>query len=166
MALSNWDCMAFDQDGSPCIGRLSSGNETMSIYKNWVWIDGVGNNPQQFEEGFRHVGNLCVMAIRHQSQDSVFCRIQHGSMLVAGIGCYGFDGMEWVGVTPETLGAFMEWLRSIDQELADKIKPGGLRYNQGDAFFAEHGMCSLPASAVGKAEKPLLLQDTKKPEVQ
>ena len=59
------------------------------------------------------------------------------------------------GVTEELYQDFLSWLGTVygDQEWFDKVKASeGVRYNQGDVFFAEAAGADIPGSPVG--EKP------------
>ncbi len=81
---------------------------------------------------------------------------------------------DWVGVKPETLEAFFQWLEGREQRDAFNEDyfawvhacraSEKLRYNQGDAFFATNLNLELPATEVGKAETPFLLQALNKKE--
>jgi hypothetical protein len=76
-----------------------------------------------------------------------------------------FDS-RWVGVLPETLNAFFAWLETQtdpkDSEppngewLRTCREQGGLRFNQGDAYFASMGVDHLEATPVGQSEEPVI----------
>lgn len=67
----------------------------------------------------------------------------------------------WVGVEPETKDELVAFLHSLDidaDEWIDKItNSAGLRFNQGDAFFAVNLDIDLPATEPGKAEEPIIM---------
>lgn len=72
---------------------------------------------------------------------------------------------EWIGVTDETYRAFIDWLKSFDDDDDDyrkwisKIEASkGVRFNQGDAFFANRLGFDVPATEIAAAEKPILQQ--------
>lgn len=72
------------------------------------------------------------------------------------------DATAWVGVEQPTMDKFIEWLKEIDEEYAAKINVKEiLRYNQGDAFFADHGGIDIPATEVGTPSTPILIQALK-----
>ena len=70
----------------------------------------------------------------------------------------------WVGVTSATFKEFRRWLIKVNKEwsldLDGWIKKvqlkDALRFNQGDAFFADHMGMALSATKVGKPAKPVL----------
>ena len=78
---------------------------------------------------------------------------------------------QWIGVTEETRDAFFAWLGGYvdtyngpSQEwLATCRESGGLRFNQGDKYIAEHALGAGPgegdiATPVGAAQEPLFMQ--------
>ena len=64
----------------------------------------------------------------------------------------------WLGVTPLLLASFLEWLATIaPAPYLEKIRAAkALRFNQGDAFFADAMGLALPATIPGEPEPPLL----------
>jgi hypothetical protein len=79
------------------------------------------------------------------------------------------DPAYWAGVKPSTTRAFLKWLTAqVDYSDEGKAwlkriaKSKGLRFNQGDRYFARALGKSIPATKPGTAAKPLLLQLIKK----
>lgn len=79
---------------------------------------------------------------------------------------------QWFGVLPETLQAFVDWLRKDDEydeareneytTWVNKIaKSKGLRFNQGDMFFHNNAGTELCATPVGEQETPVMENITK-----
>lgn len=65
----------------------------------------------------------------------------------------------WLGVTPTTEEAFFNWLKEVNPEYAEKIdRNGGLRFNQGNAFFANALGEFTPATKVGEKDN-LIMND-------
>lgn len=75
---------------------------------------------------------------------------------------------QFVGVQEET---FQELLAFLDElkgnfcgdipEWIDKVTAGGfdrIRFNQGDAFFADNGVVALPASEIDNQQEPVIMQ--------
>lgn len=69
----------------------------------------------------------------------------------------GLDNL-WVGVSKKTETAFLKWLETVaDEKYFEKVKQAkGLRFNQGDAFFAEKLGTDLQATVVGEAKPPVI----------
>lgn len=204
MALSNWDTMAFGSDGKSCEGSFTNPKNKahIDIYKNWAYLRSPAKNPEtdyqytgdtiaQIDSGEISILGFRISAIRHKDQDAIFLYAEYTedrgentpvdqkrfvNHRFGGIGCYGFhdNSSEWIGVKPETLEAFFQWLEG--REHRDAFTEGyfvwieacraseKLRYNQGDAFFATNLNLELPATEVGKAETPFLLQALNKKE--
>jgi hypothetical protein len=82
-------------------------------------------------------------------------------------------GSKYVGVTPETYKAFLEFLQEQKEDLCDdmflwleklesgEVKPS--RFNQGDAFFADNGVLEgTPGTAVGEIpSEPVIMSMVK-----
>jgi hypothetical protein len=206
MALSNWDTMAWDTNGKPCIGEVNIQNRiTIEIYKNWVHLfDSKVNseypvlyinsgdfeyNPPQFK------GTLEIKA-RRGFQNSVYLFVKYCNsnkpkdlIYFFGIGASGYRRSKWVGVSPSTEKDFNKWIykhepeyecveRKISKnysELIDGKRTGrfynidgrlpednfpilekGLRYNDGDKYFAEHGLVDgIHSTESGKQMAPI-----------
>lgn len=164
MALGNWATMCWDENGKPVLGRLTEGEVTIEIYKNWIYIhDSAG---WQERHGFSRavVGEIhsgCVtykrfriIVDRHQTQNAMFFIIEYREYekyettklrQLFGVACYGYEGEERVGVTPETTTAFIEWLDEIQDrwDIWWPIRPNtndwkeSMQYNQGTAYLLE-----------------------------
>ena len=118
MALSNWDCLAFDSAGSPCDGELViPSGAAVTIYKNWLYVrhpsmwtaNGGYIKPTiaEIQHGEINIAGFTIIAARHPDQNSVFVFAEHIEYpdkddyskqipyRMAGIGCYGFmDDLE------------------------------------------------------------------------
>jgi len=107
-----------------------------------------------------------------------------------GIGCYGYDSEVWVGVKPETEIYFKDWLyrghkfEQLDFGEGGKITGShtergpiaydlptletGMRYNQGDGFFADEIGTDGQITKAGEAKGTIFMRmltgkdDTKK----
>ncbi len=188
MALSNWDTLALNKEGKPTNGVFKSTQGIMvSIYKNWLYVEDkdawrdedafVEPIVMEIQEGRLTYKTIQILAKRGP-QNGIYCVVytlpyrdeKEKFNLMAGIGCYGFDGDKWVGVEPASV-EYMAKLCTNDGELfeaADWMEveealhnidfSKALRFNQGDAFFAIHGGVSTPASKVGKAEEPVIMK--------
>ena len=126
MALSNWDTLAFGNDGKPCNGILEGfDGQSAEIYKNWVyihdhkgWHEGCGySKPVIAEVSF---GNISLagfhITARHGPQNGIFVYVECvkytdkdiagkketvcNRRRMAGIGCYGFsDPLKKIALT-------------------------------------------------------------------
>lgn len=82
MALSDWDTLAFDNDGNPCNGIIKSfdGETSVEAYKNWLYVRDkkmwkkdcpfTGDTIAKIENGSVHLSNFHIQAVRGP-QDSV-----------------------------------------------------------------------------------------------
>lgn len=78
-------------------------------------------------------------------------------------GPYDYD-LDWIGVLPSTLKKFFTWLDSFVDEKGDDYKvwldkckaAKGLRFNQGDAYFAAALKKDIPVTEVGKKAPPVM----------
>lgn len=81
---------------------------------------------------------------------------------MVGCGVYGYNGDEWVGVDAESKLFLAEWIMNEDSELPDDLRnvdlSKALRFNQGDAFFAERLGQEIPATLPGQAQPSVLSQ--------
>lgn len=106
MALSDWDTLAFDQDGNACAGIIKGADgANVEIYKNWLYV----RDPQtwtpesQFVEptvanvndGTVDIAGFHIEASRHSEQQAIFALIVHSDSneprWMAGIGCSGYS---------------------------------------------------------------------------
>lgn len=85
--------------------------------------------------------------------------------ILIGVACYGFgDNDEWVGVQPADIAFLKEWVHGLAEDsfprFVDEVRAipldAGLRFNQGDAFFADHLGDDIPATKPGEAETPVM----------
>jgi hypothetical protein len=98
-----------------------------------------------------------------------------------GIGCYGFKNEKWVGVEQAEIDFLRKWINSSTEESAtiydDDERPvtekytshtfderirkipltDGLRFNQGDAYFADAMGEKIPATSPGEASVPTIM---------
>jgi hypothetical protein len=117
MALSNWDLLAFNNEGKSCNGVLEnpgsgilggSRGSKVEIYKNWLyvhnkkmWNKGLGYNRPVIAEIWSGDINLSGFEIHviRGSQDSIFIYVETKKYLkkkiitkrMAGIGCCGYS---------------------------------------------------------------------------
>jgi hypothetical protein len=115
MALSNYDCLAFDTEGFPCDGYMKIPHgTTVEIYKNWLyvgnekmWVEGgsfVSPVIAQVSSGHINIARLDISSERHDEQNSIFCYIESNEYfynegkkfagskkhVMCGIGCSGY----------------------------------------------------------------------------
>ncbi len=109
MALSNWDCLAFDETGQPSNGSFPGfGEDRVEIYKNWLYIrDPDLWRPNKYMKPtiaeISH-GDIClsgvhIRAVRHDLQNSIFAFVSFRkysgegpqTKYFCGIGCYGYQ---------------------------------------------------------------------------
>jgi len=179
MALSNWDTLAFDKNGNPTNGIFQSGNMVVEIYKNWLYV----HDAKAWEENCCFVHDT-IMEVQHCSiiykpfhiiakrgrQSSILCVIwtcnydKEGDDkydFMIGCGVYGYRGDDWVGVETKTFIDLKNFARKVIAEelnghdiVTFPDKP--LRFNQGDAFFANVCDTEIPATEINSISKPLL----------
>ena len=176
MALSNWDTFAASTEPGREGGVFPLGRGlSAEVYKNWLYIrqdgrEGVLGSVN--EAGDMHLGDASLV-VRRTDEDStvlVVARRGYGETEAgfAAIGCYGFEGEDWIGVRPHQVEALTALVRSAEvpfspacmDALLAAIGKGG-RFNQGDAFFARElaGLGgSDVATPVGEAEEPVALR--------
>lgn len=71
---------------------------------------------------------------------------------------------DWIGILNSTVNEYIKWVESLtdpdDKSLVEwlnKVKDAEkLRYNQGDAYFADHLGCDLPATEPEKSTAPVI----------
>jgi len=181
MALSNWDTLAVDHNNNFINGAIKSKmGVIVEIYKNWLyisdnvaWQNGSYAKPVVSEI---HYGSLIYKDVfiyaKRGPQQGVYC-IVHTPIyinknekpnLMVGIGCYGYDGDNWVGVRHESVDFLTEMLSSNLEDLPLEYKNiienldlrAALRFNQGDNYFANNLGFNSPSSKVGTAKEPVL----------
>lgn len=130
MAMSNYDLLAFDNQGRPCNGILKSGNTIARIYKNWLYI----SNPKMWKKGESSFSkpiiaqingggsiNLGKMEIvtkwdNHQNSIFVFCQYSHYTKKrttrkkMVGIGCCGYLDTTSIYVEKMGLDPDKDWM--------------------------------------------------------
>lgn len=130
MAMSNYDLLAFDNQGKPCNGVFKSGNTTARIYKNWLYVD----NSKMWQKGeSQYVKptiaqingggslNLGKMEIvtkwdNHQNSIFVFCQYSHYTKKrtirkkMVGIGCCGFLDTTSIYIEKMGLDPDKDWI--------------------------------------------------------
>lgn len=201
MALSSWDTLAANEKGESIEGVFVSPKcgVVVEFYKNWIYVR--DEHAWQEESNFVKptvmqikLGNITykdvqILAIRGP-QDGIYAAVwtkqyqeqvegtPYKEPIITGmIGCgvYGFDGGDFVGVTPESRDWFAAKLRETVEEVVE-IKQLGIkdtykhpvldvpdvlksaltesvrRFNQGDAYFAARLDSKIPSTEPGKAE--------------
>lgn len=143
MALSNWDTMAVDLNGKPCVGSFQSPQGvTVQFYKNWLyigdekaWVDGrsyVRPTIAQVNSGDLCYGDVSIRSVRGP-QDGIYAVITSGygeeEIGIIGCGVYGFEGEEWVGVKKESVEFLRGFLNQADsltrEEALEEVKRFG-----------------------------------------
>jgi hypothetical protein len=130
MALSNWDTMALNEKGEPSHGEFTSPcGVSVEFYKNWLyvrdakaWQEGGGYTEptvMEIQPGDIRYKDVHILALRGP-QNGVFAVVWTGYgdevKGMAGCGVYGYEGMEWIGVTPESLTWWVAKLRGEHEE--------------------------------------------------
>jgi len=125
MALSNWDTLAFDADGKPCVGVVVNGNGSVEIYKNFLYVynkkmfkKGEGsytnNVIAQIESGNINISKFSIIAKRHKEQNSIFVRVAYTvgdeEKYFVGIGCYGFINTARIYAEKMGLDTSRDWV--------------------------------------------------------
>jgi hypothetical protein len=184
MALSNWDTLAINRDGHATTGDLTTPKGVVvEIYKNWIHIT---DNKTKFPDGaplsfsIDHgkitYRDLNVYAERGP-QDGVFLIAWWSDWQeapepkiiwdgIVAVGCYGFSGDEWIGVEEESVKFLSEMIERAHQEFvindymfASIDFTNAIRYNQGDAYFAQKGFVEGGiGTRVGEVEQPVMIQ--------
>jgi hypothetical protein len=193
MALSNWDTMAINKNGKPIAGRFTTpSGVTLEIYKNWAHIldtkawtkeDSHFVEPviMTIQNGYLTYKDLEIYAERGP-QNGIYVlafwkdyvgdgpkgmdniRMIWGGM--AAIGCYGFEGEDWVGVQKRSIDFLKLIIKKakkeyiLEKEMFSDIDFGNaIRYCQGDGYFAEAGVIDhMVGTKVGEADTPILLK--------
>ena len=190
MALSNWDTFTIDQAGTPTEGDyVSPGGVEVTIYKNWLyirdpkaWRAGGFTSPtvMQITSGIVHYYDVEIVALRGPQNGVYVCaytqtyaeKAQPAVTGMLGVGVYGYDNDEWVGVLPSSLEWFAERLAEtrlddacgimLDVPVLDiptvfrTISLKGERYNQGDAHIARQLGLAVESTPPGEAAESLL----------
>lgn len=125
MALSNWDTLAFDDEGKSCRAEFSvKDGVTIEIYKNWANVRFGENNHFTFNEGNVSVNGLEIFGKRGPQQ-AIFLFAKHNDwdgektthQYFAAIGCNGFmSNLDWLKIHQP------EIYNSIPQQYFDEDK--------------------------------------------
>lgn len=92
MALSNWDSIAWGNDGTCQVAACDFGNDmTAELYKNWVYLHLPGRKyPIHIQKGFLKGG--FALAVERGPGESVFVLLKHGDrQLFGGVADYGYS---------------------------------------------------------------------------
>lgn len=183
MALSNWDTMAFGNDGKPA-NEFVVGNASVVPYKNWLYVRDadmwcekrqfVKDTIAHITEGDINISKFHILARRHTEQNAIFFYVEswiNDETLrfcgVAGNGYYSnsevaFDSPEpdseqmWSGIRQETIAAFFLWLKSV-APLEYFMKINDIkRWNQGDVYLK--GNIDEVATKPGEVERPIVIK--------
>jgi hypothetical protein len=169
MSLSNWDTMAFDEKGEPTNGVfVSKLGVCVAFYKNWLyvrdekaWEEGgayIKPTVMHVQSGDLHYKDVGIHALRGP-QNGIFAVVYSGYGKEApgmlGCGVSGYEGDDWVGVTPATIEWWAAHLEELEVPFEIDLKKGQ-RFNQGDAYFAKALGEDVPATNAGEAEKPVM----------
>lgn len=148
MALSNWDTLSVNHLGESTCGDFESPKGVkVEIYKNWIyvhdeqgWSEGGFTKPvvMQIQSGVVHYKDV-EMGVFRGPQGGVFViahsGYEHRGDFTGMIGCgvYGYEGDEFVGVTPETL----KWFRELVSKSAIEKHSFETRSYDGDEVKKE-----------------------------
>lgn len=186
MALSNWDTLAVDHKKQSTNGVFVTPlGVRVEVYKNWLYVHDEAvqknNDPysgdvvMEVQEGKFTYRDLDIKAVRGPN-DGIYALCWTGYhddvefMLATGIYGYHDRTGEWIGVQEENI----ELLRTIYRKWAREYLPNKriekdpfpenpLRFNQGDAFFADNlDGVTLPATTPGDTQDPLIMQSLNK----
>lgn len=153
MALSNWDTAAWDQDGNPIEGKLTVGQISIEIYKNWIYV----RDPERWAKGLYGYSNNVVMEIQFGDityrgfriravrgpQNSIMAVVEHGYKFqgnyqaMFAIGGYAYYRNKCVGVQQKTIEKFRTVKYFQDEGIIFPEFKVLRRYNQGDAFLSK-----------------------------
>jgi len=167
MALSNWDTLAFGEDGQPTPGAFPlRGDAVLDIYKNWVyirhpsaWFDDngfTGGTVMQIDEGELKYAGCDIIVARNPLQVSCFVFVADRNYLngtnrfFAGIGCSAYLGLlEYIKRhDPEKLASLPEWTNGLEPAFA------GWHSDIGHCFTFERGEEYVDVPVYGLGEDP------------
>jgi hypothetical protein len=185
MALSNWDTLSVDHNSNPINGTIRSKmGVQVDIYKNWLyindeiaWREGAYIKPivMEIQSGDLIYKDVTIYAERGP-QNGVYCVVYTPSHLneakgegpnaMIGIGCYGYIGEDWIGVHSKSVDFLIDIVKSRINDLPWSYKgildnlnfKNALRFNQGDAYFANKLKFDIPTSKPEEAEKSILMR--------
>lgn len=189
MALSNWDTLAVDENGEPTNGVINSkGGVSVAIYKNWLYVrdkkawrkggDYINDTMMEVTEGELKYFDVKIMAKRGP-KNGVYVIVEtptfgEDRQIMVGIGCYGYSDDEvgtWCGIQQAEIDFLKAMLTEKDEygfvhdeKITNIDLTKALRFNQGDAFFADNLTLEIPATSPGEATEPMLMTMLKKKE--
>lgn len=173
MALSNWATLAWNENGEPCDGSLKAEGVSIDIYKNWIyvrdenaWKEGsVFNKPtiMEISEGQIEYHRFKIIVSRSQNGAlfvvaEYISKDQKENKQLMGIGAYGYDDANYVGVTEETKEEFFNWIKTSKEDwqftiLVDVTKIKDFKtFNQGDQYIADKFGLETPVNT----DEPIL----------
>ena len=176
MAISNWDVLAVDQDGTPVpdASLTTIAGVTFELYKNWVRItSGRMHHPgcgfsapviAQLHEGQLQMGGAFVSATRGP-REAIYVVVREPlrdakdewrERALVGCALLGDVGDTWVGIGPDEVARLASFAAASFPELAGLDLSRAVRHNQGDRVFAGAYGVPAPTSAPGVAGTPLL----------
>jgi hypothetical protein len=184
MSLSNWDTLAFDQSGKSTDGIFTHGEVKVEIYKNWLYLhDSKGwKSGQAFMKDTIAQISSCDMdykgihiTAKRGRQYGIYCVVYNvlhdkdynttGINFMAGCGVDGYKNHNWVGVEKESYTFLKSLIKKvIDDDIPEsastliKIPDNPLRFNQGDAFFANYLSKDVPATECNNADEPVAMK--------
>lgn len=166
--MSNWDLMAWDENGKSTDGSFIHNFTQIRIYKNWVYIgDEKAHNKysaftkptiMSIQSGTINY-NDCHIYAKRGKQDSIYVvvssYVKNKNHYMYGIGCCAYVRNKCVGVTEETYQDFIKWLTKLKKEeyIRIQLPKKKMRCNQGDMImggFLEH------STLIGKSKGCLM----------
>lgn len=160
MALSNWATLSWNENGEPCEGKIEAEGITIEIYKNWLyvrdekaWREGaafIKPTIMEIAEGQIEYHRFKIIASRGKNNElfvvtEYYSKDHTEKKQLIGIGAYGFDDDNYVGVSEDTKGEFFYWIKRTREDwwfpmgidvTVTKIKDFKV-FNQGDKYFAD-----------------------------
>ncbi len=187
MALSNWDTISVDLSGKPTNGSFVHDGTNVEVYKNWIyihdeqaWREGRYTDSciLEIHEGRMSYRDIEISAVRGP-QDGIYLACwaydrdkPDAERLTGMIGCgvYGYEGDsdKWIGVQPASVEFLKKWITRcdpptsdffvLDEVIARVDLSKAIRFNQGDAYFADQGVSDLSVTKPGEAGEPVIEQ--------
>lgn len=187
MALSNWDTLAIDHEGNSCDGVFESpSGVSVEVYKNWLclkdsaWDKSIAMTVDSGEFEYK---DLNLRAYRGPQNGVYFCvytgyykEDKYYLTGMLGMGVYGYEDEEWVGVKKESVDWFGQLMNKIEEDqlgdgvsfihhiinIPDELRKLDLssatRFNQGDRYFNKRAGLPLNETKIGESSKPHLVQ--------
>lgn len=180
MALSNWDCLAFDNEGNPTEGVIYGFRKgtSVEIYKNWAHVRDknmwnkechhTDNVIAQIVNGSIEISEFSIESIRGHNERAIFIYVECTKFTNYRKN-YKITRKKFCGIgdispiTKTTYNEFIRWLKKLrednyinDKDWFDKImKAEPMRYNQGDSFFQGS---KKSMTKIGEHDKSILSQ--------